>query len=253
MRLTAFVAVLALAPFARADENAECSASYQKAQREKMAGHFREARAELLACAKPTCPKFISNDCTGWLAEVDQQLPTVVLVAVDENGKDVSDAELRVDGEVVPNDGLPHAFDPGMHRFQLRAGWRMAEQDQTLRTGEKARRIELRLARPYGFAPVPERPVHRPVPASAYVFGGLALAFIATSGIMWGIGTIDANAYNARCRAGPCTSAERDSVTRELVVGDVALGLAITSAAIATVLVLTRKTIHEPITIAIRF
>jgi hypothetical protein len=249
VRLTAFVAVLTFAPLGHADENAECGASYQKAQREKMAGHFRAARAELLVCAKPACPKFISSDCTGWLAEIEQQLPTIVLAAIDENGKDLAGAELAVDGETVPNDGLPHAFDPGTHAIELRAGARRVEQSVTLRTGEKARRVELRFA---PTAATPER-VRRPVPASAFVFGGFALAFIATSGIFWGIGTSDANAYNARCAAGPCTSAEHDTVLRELVVGDVALGLAVTSAVIATVLVLTRKTIHEPVTLAIRF
>jgi hypothetical protein len=248
VRLTAFVAILAVASLAHADENADCSASYQKAQRERMEGQFRAARAELLACAKPSCPKFISSDCTGWLAEVEQQLPTIVLAAFDDSGKDLVGAELRVDGEIVPNDGVPHAFDPGTHTIELRAGSRRAEQSVTLRTGEKARRVELRLA------PLPAAPeiVRRPVPASAFAFGGLALAFIATSGVMWGIGTSDASAYNTRCAAGPCSSAEHDSVLRELVVGDVALGLAITSAAIATVLVLTRKTIRQP-ALAIRF
>jgi hypothetical protein len=248
VRVTVLVAALAFAPLVHADEAGDCSASYQNAQREKMSGRFREARAELVACAKPTCPKFISNDCVGWLAEIEQQIPTLVLAAFDENGKDVA-GELRVDGERVPNDGVPHAFDPGTHAIELRVGARRVEQSVTLRTGEKARRVELRLA------PLPAAPeiVRRPVPASAFAFGGLALAFIATSGIMWGIGTSDANAYNTRCAAGPCTSAEHDSVMRELVIGDVALGLAVTSAAIAMVLVLTRKTIHQPLTVAIRF
>ena len=238
-----------VAPLAHADDAADCSASYQLAQREKMSGRFREARAELLACAKPTCPKFIASDCTGWLAEVELELPTIVVAALDASGKDLAGAELRVDGEVVPNDGLPHAFDPGAHVVELRAGGRAFQQNVTLRTGEKARRVELR------FAPAPPtlEIVKRPVPASAFAFGGLALAFAATSAVFWGLGTSDASAYNARCAAGPCTIAEHDAVMRELVAGDASLGLAVATAAIATVLVLTRKSVHRPLVAQITF
>jgi hypothetical protein len=239
---------LLVAPRAHADDATDCSASYQLAQRKKMSGRFREARAELLVCAKPTCPKFIASDCTGWLAEVELELPTIVLAALDASGKDLAGAELRVDGEVVPNDGLPHAFDPGAHVVELRAGGHTLEQNVTLRTGEKARRVELRFA---PATPAPEI-VRRPVPASAFAFGGLSLAFVATSAVFWGIGTSDANAYN-RCAPGPCTGAEHDAVMRELVAGDVSLGLAVATAAIATVLVLTRKTLHRPLVAQITF
>lgn len=216
-----------------------------------MAGHFREARAELIVCAKPACPKFIASDCTGWLAEVEAELPTVVFAAIDENGRDLVDAEVRVDGELVTNatDGLAHAFDPGAHVVEIRAGVRVAEEKLTLRTGEKARRVELRFAH----ARSPFEVVLSPVPVSAFAFGGLALAFGATSAVMWAVGASDANAYNARCDAGPCSSGDRASVLRELVVGDVSIGLALVSATIATVVVLTRKTTRTPLAAMITF
>ena len=253
MRITALVVAASLlaAEIAYADETAECSAAYQNAQRQKMAGRFREARANLLVCAKPSCPQFISSDCTGWLPEIEQQLPTLVFAALDESGHDVANAEVRVDGERVPNatDGLPHPFDPGEHAIELRSGARVMTQRLVLRTGEKARRIELRFPSVPG-STSPEL-VRRPIPASAFAFGGLALAFVATSSIFWAIGTSDANAYNASCPT--CTTAHRDGVLRELVVGDVSLGLAVASATIATILVLTRKSVRTPLVARITF
>jgi hypothetical protein len=245
-------ALLASAHVARADETADCSAAYQNAQRQKMAGRFREARAELLVCAKPSCPKFIATDCTGWLAEVEQQLPAIVFAALDENGRDIPKAEVRVDGELVVDatDGLPHPFDPGEHAIELRSGTRAMTERLLLRTGERSRRVELRFART---SAATRELVRRPIPASAFAFGGLALAFVATSSVLWAAGTSDANAYDTRCLSGPCTSAERDRVMRELVAGDVSLGLAIASASIATILVLTRKSVHAPLVARITF
>src|SRR4051812_18969422 len=41
------------------------------------------ARRELVVCADPACPPVVTQDCVGWLREVDGRLPTVVITVRD--------------------------------------------------------------------------------------------------------------------------------------------------------------------------
>ncbi len=224
---------------ARADD-AECSASYQSAQRLRIAGKLRASRDALLACTQLSCAEFIKTDCTRWLGEVEAALPTVVFAAVDDDGSDLLGAETFVDGERIADatDGLPHALDPGAHAIVLRARGRSVEQHVVLRAGDKGRRLELRLVRE---AVIAAR--SRPVPLATYVFGGVALALFAVGGSFWGVGTSDASAYNAQCIAVGCSSDARASVLRELVVGDVAFATGLVSAVVATIFFVARPSV----------
>jgi hypothetical protein len=245
MRSLAMVGTLAVAMtgslFAHADGTAGCATDYEHAQRLRKAGQLVESRASLLACAQPSCPAFIRSDCTTWLAEVDATTPTVVIAAVGEDGRDLASAAVSIDGVSLPGatDGLGHALDPGLHVFRLMVGSRAVDQNVVVRSGEKERRVELRLPPLDGAAGAP--PPIRPVPSSVFALGGLAVLSIGTGSVLWATGTSAADRYNTDCgSAAGCTSAARASVLRQLVAGDVLWGVGIASAVTAAGLFLAR-------------
>ncbi len=230
---------------ARADEKGECSAKYQSAQRSRAAGKLTLARADLLRCAEPTCPTFVSNDCKTWLAEVDDELPTLVYAVLDSNGGDVPNGVIRVDGVAVPSatDGLGHAVDPGEHLVEARAGGESLRQQIIVRVGERARRIELRLAvDPSPLGESGSTPAVRGrSPLGAYVLGGVGVAAIAVGTALWITGSNAARTYNASCESTGCTEDERDSAHRQLVAGDILWGAGLAAGIGAVAVLLTHR------------
>jgi hypothetical protein len=223
----------------RSDEKSMCSAKYQSAQRQRAAGKLTLARTDLLQCAEPACPPFVSNDCKTWLAEVDRDLPTLVFAVLDSNGGDVPSAVVRVDGVDVANatDGLGHAVDPGGHVFEASAGGQTLRQQLVVRVAEKSRRVELRL--PIASAQLAEGSASSPrVHIGVYVLGSVGVAGLAVGTALWIAGSHAAKTYNADCITTGCTESQRTRVARELVAGDLAwgLGLAAGIGAVAVVL-----------------
>jgi hypothetical protein len=114
------LAAIALAPSAHAQSKDECFNAAEKAQalrREKKLGGARE---QLLVCVKDGCPAVVQSDCTKWLAEVDNGMPSVVVRARDAAGKDVLDVKVLVDGQPFLDrlQGTSKTVDPGEHKFR---------------------------------------------------------------------------------------------------------------------------------------
>jgi hypothetical protein len=233
----------------RADDasaKAVCSDKYQSAQRLRAAGKLTLARADLLRCADQSCPAFVSSDCKTWLAQVEGDLPTLVFAVLDPDGRDVPNAAIRVDGVDVPHatDGLGHVVDPGERSIDVAAGDRRLSLRIVARLGEKSRRVELRLSGPVtppsNVTYAPSAPAPRaapPVPVLAYVLGGVGVAAIGVGSILWATGSSAAHTYDDDCTSPTgCTAAQRTSVARQLVAGDLlwAAGLA---AGVATVVI----------------
>ncbi|HEY6462313.1 MAG TPA: hypothetical protein VIY73_19230, partial [Polyangiaceae bacterium] len=104
-------AALSLAHAANASEREACFSAAESAQRVRAQGHLLDAREKLRVCAHPTCPAAVRDDCTTWLAEVEEELPSIVVHARDAAGNDVADVRVLVDGVKVAErlDGLPVA------------------------------------------------------------------------------------------------------------------------------------------------
>ena len=149
--------LLAAAP-ATADDQALCldaSSSAQDLRRDKRLG---EARAQLLVCARESCPAVVRRDCAEWLVEVDAAMPTVVITAKDDRGADIVAARILVDGkpylERLEGKALP--IDPGVHAVHVEVeGATPQELQLVVREGEKNRLVELTIARPVVVEPPP--------------------------------------------------------------------------------------------------
>jgi hypothetical protein len=140
-----------------------CIQASDRGQSLRDEGKYRDARATLLQCARDTCPPVIVKSCAGWLRDLDELAPTLVLDARDAHGNDIADVSVTFDGAPIASrlDGRPIEVDSGEHvlRFE-RPGSVPAEQKLILRAGEKARvvKVTMQSAAAAEPPPLPETP-----------------------------------------------------------------------------------------------
>lgn len=239
-----FVAPVAAAEDAPADpQKVACVAALDEAQTQMTARKLKDARASFVACSSEACPAIVREDCARSLLDLDATQPTVVLSATVD-GHDAIDARVTLDGEVVPSalDGHALAVDPGAHvaRFE-RASSAPVEVKFIAREGEKNRALTASFVIPRS-AP---RPVaaegSRAVPVLPFVLGGAGLAALGGGIFLRMKADSDAEALRGSC-APMCDASERDALSDQLVLSNVALGVgAVALTASAVTWLLARK------------
>jgi len=121
----------------------QCIDSNNRAQSFRRQGHFTEARAELLTCAHPSCPRLVKSDCARRLDELDRAQPTVVFDVKDADGSDVASVRVTIDGRPLADriSGTAWQVDPGEHVFGFEVSGRpTVTKSFVLKEGEKGRR-----------------------------------------------------------------------------------------------------------------
>jgi hypothetical protein len=227
------IAWLLSSEVARADDAVvACVQAAEDAQSQRSSHQLRAARLKFLLCAQESCPPVVRNDCTGWLADVDKLMPSIVVQARDTKGVELTDVRVMVDGEVLADrlDGLAIAVDPGVHLFQFeRAGVPPLQQQILIREGEKGRAMPITLAA--APAPdVPPPPSRRPPPLT-YVFSGLAVGGFAGFTYFGLKGKADADEISTLpCAATrTCDKGRVANARRELNAADISLGVGLLS------------------------
>src|SRR5262245_12861574 len=101
-----------------AGETDQCVASHLQNQKLRKQGKLSDAKKELLVCVQEGCPPPVRAECEGWLEEVESQMPTIVVSALDAAGKDTVEVSVSIDGRRVSDrlDGRPVPLDPGPHK-----------------------------------------------------------------------------------------------------------------------------------------
>ena len=108
------------------------------------------------------------KDCTGWLAEVEAHMPSVVLVALDAAGAVLPDVGVSMDGAATLHkaDGTAWEVDPGRHTFTfVQADGTKVDKALVVVEGQKDQRVTVTLGAPPP-APVPAPAPAAPVPAA---------------------------------------------------------------------------------------
>jgi hypothetical protein len=127
----------------RADAE-QCIQAHERAQVERLERHYLAARDSLLVCAQSDCPRLIRGDCAQSLTELDTMLPTLVFAVSDDQGLDLLDARVFLNGQRVDDhiDGHAKPVDPGVYtvRFEA-AGYTPSEHSLSVRDGEKSRLV----------------------------------------------------------------------------------------------------------------
>lgn len=230
MRRAIACAALACSAFphvARADDAPTENVCFEAAvtgQKARKSGDLPAARAAFLRCAQAACPAEVTDRCTGWIAEVDAAMPTVIVAPQDEAGRDATRGTVMIDrvAHAEAFEGKPITLTPGAHvvRYEIE-GRAPVEQSIVVRESEKNRRVIVRLA------PLPTKSSSAPFvigafgAASGLVFGGFAIG-----------GALDRS--SSHCDTG-CSASAYSRVNAELVTADVALGVAVVLVTVAVV------------------
>jgi hypothetical protein len=237
MIATGLVACLLVASGARGAggppvDKQTCAAAYEKAQEDRQGAQLRAAREELRVCANASCPLVVRTDCGRWQAEVERDMPTFVLRVRAASGLP---AGLRVvlDGSRTVQLEQPTEADPGGHSLHVEApGFDPFDQSVLLKPGERAVPVVVSLQeRPVPSAtppPPPESPSYARVVVASAV-GVLALGGFAYLGIT---GKSRESGFGS-CKP-YCPSADVDEVRTRYIVADVALGVGVIAAGLAT-------------------
>jgi len=122
---------------------AECLAANEASLAARSQQKLRDARAKLLLCAAPSCPRDVREECTRGVNEINAALPTIVFEAKDDAGADLIAVKVTMDGEVLADrlEGAALPVDPGAHTFAFEsAGHSKTEKQFLIREGDKGRR-----------------------------------------------------------------------------------------------------------------
>ena len=213
--LAACSALLLISNASFADDRQACVAAHEKAQQQKNAGRLVEAREALTSCGGIECPELIKQDCTQWMTEVLQKLPTIIPAVRDTDGADLVAVRVSVDGKVVAEllDGKPIPVDPGIHYFHLTAeGKAPFDQQVVVRQGEKDRLLPITMTIPLMVSrSLPPEKQPRGLSVLGLVVGG---AGVVAGGIGLGLGlSADHDARGLRDSCAPnCTDGQVDDV-----------------------------------------
>jgi hypothetical protein len=261
---TACLALLSGSRRAEATPREECFAAAEESQPLQASGSLLKARERLQSCTNAACPRAVRNDCVRWLAEVQAAIPSLVVLAKDDDGHDVADVRVTIDdgAVVIPRlDGQPVLLDPGEHVLHYEPTRGVAGEVRiVLGAGQKNRVVSLSIAQPKAAPPPPPPPpsppplvlappverstappaTARPIPVSAYVLGGVALAGLASLTVF---GVEAANEYSQLRSSGcspNCSPSQVDEGKRDADIADVSLGIAALAVIATTVVILTR-------------
>lgn len=256
-----FVSAMASSGIARADDKRACVEAYRRGQQLKAARQFTAARAALIQCGDRSCPTFMQSECAGWLAEVDNAQPSIVIEVRDAEGHEKSATALRVDGVAAPNanDGRAIALDPGTHDLEVELeGGAKLTQRVVVREGEKFRHVAFAVPgdKP---APVaapaaattslaPEAPASSArtssgIPPAAWVTGGVALVAVGSAAYFGISGVLMQSDRKSTC-APRCDQSVIDDLRTKYLIADVSMAVAVVAGAATVWLLLTRDSAH---------
>jgi hypothetical protein len=247
-----------------APDKQACVDAYEQGQRLMRQRRLIKAREELLVCARDPCPKVLQGECTGWLADTQRSLPSVVLGARRSDGRD--ETEVRVVADGVPLlerlDGRAVEVDPGEHVFRFEPSFSLralpVDVRVVVREGEKARDVVATLesvepvspagyrsCSPTGTTPHPEggEPhTTRPPPWTALVAAGVGVAALGSFAYFGATGLSRQHSELDACNPS-CPGSLIGSVRTDYVVADVSLAVSVIALGLATYLFWTRPSL----------
>jgi hypothetical protein len=227
----------------------KCLSSSEVGQQRRDEGSYLQARELFLRCAAPECPALVQSDCTRWLLELQQRVPTVIAVVRDGDADFSGRLQVLVDEKPFLDEitGRPVEIDPGQHRFRLTAGdGRVSEVSVVVASGEKDRRLVFQLPARVLVEPSPPAVVEvapapplapelRPTPIVPIVFTVGAVAAGVSFSAFGLSGTAAKNALlNDPCSVTKtCDPARSQAVFNPLLAADISLAAGVALAGLA--------------------
>ena len=230
-----------------------CVRQHERARMLRLDEQWPEAREAMSRCADEACPVAIRTDCSDWLDELSQMIPTLlVVVERDDDGK--HPVRLELDGRVLdlPEQLGPIEVMPGRHRLKfMLVSYPSVEQEIVLEKGEKNRVVRVRFAREPKPLPAPAAAparapprASRPIPVATYLLAGGAVAAFASSGWLLTSTLSSLSAARANC-APTCKSSDREDIEARLLVADAIAGAGVVLTGLAVYTFVKRPVILE--------
>jgi len=217
-------------------EMLSCATAYEQGQRLRKARHLMAARAQLVVCSDAACPAVLRDDCSRWLRDLDGSIPTVVLTARGENGLELSDVRVELDGKLLVTrlDGTPVQVDPGSRRFRfVRPDGSAVEKSVELDEGDRDQRVEAGFGGRASPAASMKADESSSIPTATWVLGGIGLA---------ALGGFAYFALDGRSKKSDldgcsprCDPDQVDRARRSFLIGDIFLAVGVSALAGATV------------------
>ncbi|HEY1956574.1 MAG TPA: hypothetical protein VGH28_13210 [Polyangiaceae bacterium] len=230
MRASLALALLLAPASALAEPTArDCIDANERSIQLRDAHDLGGARTALLACASPSCPADVREECERRLALVTAEIPTVVFAAKDPRGRDQVAVRVLVDGVVAAEslDGTPVSLDPGSHTFRFEErGEPPVETIALVREGEKNRPIRVVIGTPPPLVVVMPRARRNPT----FRLAGVATAALGLVAVAAGsvLGLLANDAWS-RARSECVSSNDCPNPALALSDRDASLGLALGS------------------------
>lgn len=126
-----------------------CVATFKNGQKLEEEGRLRDAQLQYQACVKSSCGAFMKQQCSLRYSQLENDIPSVVPVALDEGGNPVADVKVSVDGQPLASkiDGRSLQVDPGLHEFSFQtAAGALSIQKILIMQGQRNRPISVELS-----------------------------------------------------------------------------------------------------------
>jgi hypothetical protein len=259
LAVAVLAAAFASAAPARGDDSKDCIAASTQAQQLRDDGHYRRARDQFNVCSRDVCPALVKQACLGWMSDLESTWPSVVVNAKDDNGADLVDVTVVIDGTPLVSklDGKPQLVDPGEHDLHYETGgFPPVNEHVVIHAGEKSRVLSVQ----FGEGKKPTRRKDggtggggggggggSETPVAGWVFGGLALVSFGVEAAV-GIPAFNDrnNLENSPCKAtSSCDQAQVDSIHTRFIVSDVLGAVGLVSAGVAIYFFATAGSSHE--------
>lgn len=249
--------IASVARHTRAEDSAKCVQSFENAQKLRKEGKLLRASEELILCSQPTCPAFISKECTTWFSEVQASQPSVTFSA-KEGDRLLNEVRVSIDGEVVTEriDGRSIPVDPGLHEFKFEVAGREPVIVRSLAVeGNKNAVITAEFPPVVEETPPPAAPESPPVmsvtttkqrpPVLAFVIGGVGVLGVGAGVALRVLGAREYSDLEKECKPN-CASSEVDRVKLKYTLSDVAFGVGGAAIVTAGVMLLLNGGSSEP-------
>jgi hypothetical protein len=232
-QLLAFAGTLSLGVTAHAQAAPDvnvCISAHADGQVLRTQRQLIVARERFSACAVRDCPELVRKDCTQFLAEITASTPTLVLAAVEDGERALTQVSVELDGKPLASqlDGSAVPVDPGEHQLTFRAAdGRVRQYRIVARENEKGRRVVAEFTPGGAQPPVDAGPSAR-IPTLAYVLGGVGVAALGSFAYFGLRGR-----STEEC-APDCSQSEVDRMRSQYLAADISLGVAVASLGAAT-------------------
>jgi hypothetical protein len=248
---TALLSALAVALPARvavaANTRNACFSAYEQAQRLRQDGKLRASRDELTVCADAACPRFVKNDCSTWLGEVEAKMSAIAVVGAHSSAPE-NRVAVYVDGARLPNPlaGEPTPVDPGPHDIRYELDGKFVETQVVVPEGDKRFPLVLDVgtlfptAAPQEAHPAAHVPADAPAPAWSAPVPTYVLGAVSAVGLV-SFAAFAIAGKSAEACAPSCTRSEVSSLRTEYLVADVSLATAVAAGAGAVYFALTAR------------